>query len=54
MWLSVAFHRPRSSVCYSEFSLRMLVSQHLCNVVFTAARGAPDLRSAADPGADRW
>ena len=52
-WLSVAFHRPRSSVWYSEFSLRMLVSRHLCNVVLTGAPVAPDLRSAADPGADR-
>ena len=32
----------------------MLVSQHLCNVVFTGAPGVPDLRSAAEPGADRW
>ena len=33
----------------------MLVSsQHLCNVVFAGASGVPDLRNAADPGADRW
>ena len=34
----------------------MLVSQHLCNVVFSGATGAPDIcsSSAADPGADRW
>ena len=33
----------------------MLVSsQHLCIVVFAGAPGVPDLRSAADPGADRW
>ena len=34
--------------------IRMLVRQHLCNVVFTGALGVPDLRSAAVPGADRW
>ena len=32
----------------------MLETWHLCNVVFTGAPGVPDLRSAADPGADRW
>ena len=26
----------------------------MCNVVLTGAPGVPDLRSAADPGADRW
>ena len=31
----------------------MLVTQHLCNAVFTGAPGVPDLRCAADPGADR-
>ena len=55
-WLSVAFHRPRSPVCHSEFALRVLVSQHLCDVVFSGATGAPDLCSSgtADPAADRW
>ena len=43
-----------SSVCCSEVSLRMLVTWHLCDVVFAGALGVPDLRSAADPGADRW
>ena len=32
----------------------MLVPQHSCNVVFTGASVALDLRSAAYPGADRW
>ena len=48
------FHRPRSSVYFSEFALRKKVSQHLCDVVLSGALGAPDLCSAADPGADRW
>ena len=46
---------PRSSVCFSEFSLHLLVlSQHLCNVVVTGPPLVPGLRSAADAGADRW
>ena len=32
----------------------MLVSQHLYNVVFTSAPGVLDLRSDADPRANRW
>ena len=32
----------------------MLETARSCSVVFTGAPGVPDLRSAADPGADRW
>ena len=47
-----------SEVCF------VVISQDMCDlgvcirrlvyVVFTGAPGVPDLRSAADPGADRW
>ena len=41
-------------LCDLGVGVRMLVTQHLCNVVFTGALGLSDLRSAADPGTDRW
>ena len=42
-------------MCDPGICIRMLVSsQHLCDVVFTGAPTVPDLRSAEDPGADRW
>ena len=34
--------------CCSGLALRMLVTQNLCNAVFTGVAGVPDLRSAAD------
>ena len=42
--------------CCSGFALRMLWTLLSCNVVFSGALGASDLRSssAADPEADRW
>ena len=41
-------------MCDPGVCILMLVTWHLCNVVFTGAPGVPDLRSAAEPGADRW